>query len=419
MGGMERGGGAVGLASSGSLSGGERGSSSVSGGGSGLSSSGLVSSGSSSSGSSVGDPSSGVPAAPGDGSCSGRAFAPPPRVRVHPADEPSRRPVDGLSEGRTHPTGATRPTSGTRTGGGAPEAAADAGEAGAPRSSRFLDAAAELLCAAPERMQPLLCAWFDDARPLQRLGGEEGDGPARHALPPEITVAAAAQALLHTHRRLALDALTEALVEAAHPKGDELMDALAEDEAGGGVPGRGPLGARHPPRAPGRGRVVRPAGRPVRHRRRGPRPAALRRPLPARPERRQRPPRLRTRPAHRRLGHPRPLPGPGAGPLRGGGSAAAAHGVPGRPHRPSRAGAGCLPGPAGRWRRSAGGRRAAADARPHRGAGAHAAVSTAWSATVPGTARTGPRGRSRSSSSAVWSADRPPARRSARWPPSC
>lgn len=181
VGGMERGGGAVGLASSGSLSGGERGSSSVSGGGSGLSSSGLVSSGSSSSGSSVGDPSSGVPAAPGDGSCSGRAFAPPPRVRVHPADEPSRRPVDGLSEGRTHPTGATRPTSGTRTGGGAPEAAADAGEAGAPRSSRFLDAAAELLCAAPERMQPLLCAWFDDARPLQRLGGEEET--ARLAMP--------------------------------------------------------------------------------------------------------------------------------------------------------------------------------------------------------------------------------------------
>ncbi|GAA2616229.1 hypothetical protein [Streptomyces tubercidicus] len=239
---MERGGGggAVGLASSGSLSGDERGASSVSGGGSGLPSSGLVPSGSSSgpvpfgsssSGSSVGDPASGDPAAPGDGSCSGRAFAPPPRVRVHPADEPSRRrPVDGPSDGRTRPSGTPRPIAGTRTGDGSPEAAADVGEAGAPRSSRFLDAAAELLCADPERMQPLLCAWFDDARPLQRLGGEEGDGPARPALPPEITVAAAAQALLHTHRQLALDALTEALVEAAHPKGDELMDALAEDE---------------------------------------------------------------------------------------------------------------------------------------------------------------------------------------------
>ncbi|QIY57867.1 hypothetical protein HEP86_29275 [Streptomyces sp. RPA4-5] len=43
-------------------------------------------------------------------------------------------------------------------------------------------------------------------------------------------MAAAAQALLHTHRRPALDALTDALVQAAHPKGDELMDALAEDE---------------------------------------------------------------------------------------------------------------------------------------------------------------------------------------------
>ncbi|GAA5615014.1 hypothetical protein CP981_28210 [Streptomyces platensis] len=161
----------------------------------------------------------------------GRAFAPPPRVRVHPADDTSAGRWDGETPpGRTHPTGAPRPASGTGTGDGSPESAVGAAEAGAPRSSRFLDAAAELLCADPERIQPLLCAWFDDARPLQRLGGEEGDHSARRALPPQITVASAAQALLHTHRRPALDALTDALVQAAHPKGDELMDALAEDE---------------------------------------------------------------------------------------------------------------------------------------------------------------------------------------------
>jgi hypothetical protein len=43
-------------------------------------------------------------------------------------------------------------------------------------------------------------------------------------------VAEAAQALLHTHRHLALDELTEVLVESAHPRADELLAALAEDE---------------------------------------------------------------------------------------------------------------------------------------------------------------------------------------------
>ncbi|MEU8787623.1 hypothetical protein [Streptomyces sp. NPDC048637] len=194
---------------------------------SGLASSGMVSSGLVSSGPSSGDP------APADGPGPGRAFAPPPRVRVHPADDPSAGRGDGeTSPGRTRPTGASRRTPGTDTGGGpsAEAAGAATAEAGAPRSSRFLDAAAELLCADPERMQPLLCAWFDDTRPLQRPGGDAGGGPVRRAVPREITVAAAAQALLHTHRRRALDALTEALVAAAHPKGDELMDALAEDE---------------------------------------------------------------------------------------------------------------------------------------------------------------------------------------------
>lgn len=202
---------------------------------SGSSSSGLASSGPSSGDLSSRDPSSGDPVPSDGGPCSGRAFAPPPRVRVHPADDPSAGRWDGeTSRGRTHPAGAPRPTPVVDTGdgpSGEDEAAgASMTEAGAPRSSRFLDAAAELLCADPERMQPLLCAWFDDTRPLQRPGGDEAGGPARRALPREITVAAAAQALLHTHRRQALDALTEALVEAAHPKGDELMDALAEDD---------------------------------------------------------------------------------------------------------------------------------------------------------------------------------------------
>ncbi|MGY5138666.1 hypothetical protein ACWGJW_40890, partial [Streptomyces nigrescens] len=197
---------------------------------------GLSSSGSSSVGDlSSGDLSSGDPVPSDGGPCSGRAFAPPPRVRVHPTDDPSAGRWDGeTSRGRTHPAGAPRPTPVADTGdgpSGEDEAAgASMTETGAPRSSRFLDAAAELLCADPERMQPLLCAWFDDTRPLQRPGGDEAGGPARRALPREITVAAAAQALLHTHRRQALDALTEALVEAAHPKGDELMDALAEDD---------------------------------------------------------------------------------------------------------------------------------------------------------------------------------------------
>ncbi|MFE0193837.1 hypothetical protein [Streptomyces sp. NPDC058989] len=127
-------------------------------------------------------------------------FAQPPRVRVHPA------PGETAEEAP-------------------PEEPAD------PRPARFLDAAADLLRAHPRRIQPLLCAWFDDTRPLPRPGAAATgrDRPVR-AVPREITVAVAAQALLHTHRRGALDGLLEALVAAAHPKGDELLDALAEDE---------------------------------------------------------------------------------------------------------------------------------------------------------------------------------------------
>ncbi|MEU8999655.1 hypothetical protein AB0C95_33400 [Streptomyces caniferus] len=171
----------------------------------------------------------GVAAVSVDGPHTERRFAPPPRVRVHPADDPA---ADRDADGWADATGGPRNPAATGTGGSAPETAVAAGsEPGAARSPRFLDAAADLLRADAERMQPLLCAWFDDTRPLQSAGAQDG-GPAHSvdALPGEITVAGAAQALLHTHRHRALDALTEALVEAAHPKGDELMDALAEDE---------------------------------------------------------------------------------------------------------------------------------------------------------------------------------------------
>ena len=81
---------------------------------------------------------------------------------------------------------------------------------------RYLDAVSQLLAADPTAVQPLLTRWFDDDRPL----------PAT----PHATVAEAAQALLHTHRHLALDDLTEVLVESAHPRADELLAVLAEDE---------------------------------------------------------------------------------------------------------------------------------------------------------------------------------------------
>ncbi|WP_406453852.1 serine protease [Streptomyces sp. NBC_01622] len=90
---------------------------------------------------------------------------------------------------------------------------------GAPQDGggpRFLDTAAELLAADPGTVQPLLTRWFDDERPL----------PAT----PHATVATAAQALLHTHRRRALDDLTEVLVGCAHGRADELLAVLAEEE---------------------------------------------------------------------------------------------------------------------------------------------------------------------------------------------
>ncbi|MBW5252344.1 trypsin-like peptidase domain-containing protein [Streptomyces sp. P01-B04] len=85
---------------------------------------------------------------------------------------------------------------------------------------RFLDAVARRLAAHPRTLQPLLCAWFTDERPLA----------ADADVVPRPTVAAAAQALLHARRDLAVDDLADALVSCGHPRADELLAALAEDE---------------------------------------------------------------------------------------------------------------------------------------------------------------------------------------------
>lgn len=84
---------------------------------------------------------------------------------------------------------------------------------------RYLRAASRLLAADPTAVQPRLTRWFHDDTPLVAA--------------PDATVATAAQALLHTHRRCALDDLTEALVDSAHRRGDELLAVLAEEEPSG------------------------------------------------------------------------------------------------------------------------------------------------------------------------------------------
>ncbi|MFJ2952313.1 trypsin-like peptidase domain-containing protein [Streptomyces sp. NPDC087226] len=81
---------------------------------------------------------------------------------------------------------------------------------------RFLDAAARLLTGDPVAVLPYLIRWFEDDRPLPST--------------PHATVATAAQALLHTHRRAAPDALTEALADSAHRLAGQLLTALAEEE---------------------------------------------------------------------------------------------------------------------------------------------------------------------------------------------
>ncbi|MFF9911308.1 trypsin-like peptidase domain-containing protein [Streptomyces sp. NPDC013457] len=87
---------------------------------------------------------------------------------------------------------------------------------GLTTAPRFLDVVAERLVAEPRGVQPLLCRWFGDGRAL--------------AAAPYATVGTAAQALLHTHRHLAVDDLCEALVATAHPLAEGLLVALTEDE---------------------------------------------------------------------------------------------------------------------------------------------------------------------------------------------
>ncbi|MFV0127468.1 trypsin-like peptidase domain-containing protein [Streptomyces sp. HMX112] len=94
------------------------------------------------------------------------------------------------------------------------------GPPGAPAAPGYLDAVAARLAADPRGVQPLLCRWFGDERPL----------PARPGAWARPTVAGAAQALLYACRGPATDDLCEALAATAHPRADELLAALARDE---------------------------------------------------------------------------------------------------------------------------------------------------------------------------------------------
>ncbi|MFF8964804.1 trypsin-like peptidase domain-containing protein [Streptomyces globisporus] len=97
---------------------------------------------------------------------------------------------------------------------------------GLPRTDgdeRYLDAVARRLALDAPAVQPLLCRWFTDERPLL-VGPDAPDVPLRP------TVAAAAQALLYARRELDLDGLADALIATPHQRAGELLAALAEDE---------------------------------------------------------------------------------------------------------------------------------------------------------------------------------------------
>ena len=118
-------------------------------------------------------------------------------------------------------------------------------------NARHLVTVARLLRAAPSRVMPLLCDWFDDERPLP---GPEGDPP-----PPGLTVATAAQALLYAHRHLAMGELLTLLAGRGHPRAAELLTELAAEKPDAShrpvpPPGRRPAGER-----PGPGGRLAPA----------------------------------------------------------------------------------------------------------------------------------------------------------------
>ncbi|MEI7030742.1 trypsin-like peptidase domain-containing protein [Streptomyces pratensis] len=92
-----------------------------------------------------------------------------------------------------------------------------------PGDERYLDAVDRRLALDAPTVQPLLCRWFTDERPLL-VDPDAPDAPLRP------TVAAAAQALLYARRDLAPDALTDALVATPHQRAGELLAALADDE---------------------------------------------------------------------------------------------------------------------------------------------------------------------------------------------
>ncbi|WP_438291367.1 trypsin-like peptidase domain-containing protein [Streptomyces sp. HUAS TT7] len=97
---------------------------------------------------------------------------------------------------------------------------ADGVPGASPGWERYLDAVDRRLAVEPRTVQPLLCRWFTDDRPLPVAPGTD----------VRPTVARAAQALLYARRALAVDDLTEALVATVHVRAGELLTQLAEDE---------------------------------------------------------------------------------------------------------------------------------------------------------------------------------------------
>ena len=99
---------------------------------------------------------------------------------------------------------------------------------------RYLDVVDELVASEPKAVQPLLCAWFTDRRLLSSRADvsncADGEGDADGEGVPRPTVASAAQALLYAHRGRATQQLLDLLIDACHPRADELLGELSQDE---------------------------------------------------------------------------------------------------------------------------------------------------------------------------------------------